>query len=67
MIYIQISDKQDARGFVILAKRGFPVVCLAGNTYGVRDEQLKLLKRKRISFKKLEPSKIPIPNPALAI
>src|SRR5882672_7738530 len=28
MIYIQIPEKQDARGFLILAKSGYPVVCL---------------------------------------
>jgi hypothetical protein len=67
MIYIQLSDKQDAKGFLLLAKSGFPVVCLPENTYGVREEHLKLLKRKRISFKKLEASKIPMPKPALAI
>ena len=67
MIYIQLSDKQDAKGFLLLAKSGFPVVCLPENTYGVREEHLKLLKRKRISFKKLDASKIPMPKPALAI
>ena len=67
MIYIQIPEKQDAKGFLALAKSGFPVVCLPENTYGVRDEHLKLLKRKRISFKKLEPRKIRMPRPALAI
>jgi len=66
MIYIQIPDKEDAQAFVILAKSGLPVVCLADNTYGIRDEHLKLLKRDGIAFKKLEPSKIPIPKPALA-
>jgi hypothetical protein len=67
VIYIQIPDKQDAKGFLVLAKSGFPVVCLPENTYGVREEQLKLLKSKRISFKKLEASKIRMPKPALAI
>ena len=67
MIYIQLSDKQDAKGFLLLAKSGFPVVCLPENTYGVREEHLKLLRRKRISFKKLDASKIPMPKPALAI
>lgn len=67
MIYIQLQSDQDARGFLLLAKSGFPVVCLPENTYGVRDEQLKLLKRKRIRFKELEPNKIRMPNPALAI
>ena len=65
MIYIRLSDKQDAKGFLVLAKSGSPVVCLPENTYGVREEHLKLLKRKRISFTKLEASKIPIPKPAL--
>lgn len=67
MIYIQIPEKQDAKGFLLLAKSGFEVVCLPKNTYGVREEHLKLLKRKRISFKKLEASKIRMPKPALAI
>ena len=67
MIYIQIPEKQDARGFLLLAKSGFALVCLPENTYGVCEEHIKLLKRKRISFKKLEPSKIPMPKPALAI
>ena len=53
MTYIQIPEKQDAKGFLLLAKSGFEVVCLPKNTYGVREEHLKLLKRKRISFKKL--------------
>jgi hypothetical protein len=67
MIYIQIPADQDGKGFLLLAKSGFPVVCLSQNTYGVRDEHLKLLKRKRIRFKKLEPGKIRMPKPALAI
>lgn len=67
MIYIQIPEKQDAKGFLLLAKSAFPVVCLPENTYGVREEHLKLLKRKRISFKKLEASKIRMPKPALAV
>jgi len=67
MIYIQISEKHDARGFLLLAKSGFQVVCLPENTYGVRDEHLKLLRRKRINFKKLDASKIRMPKPALAV
>lgn len=67
MIYIQLPDDQDAKGFLLLAKSGFPVVCLRENTYGVLDEHLKLLKRKRVRFKELEASKIRMPNPALAI
>ena len=67
MIYIQIPEKQDAKGFLLLAKSGFAVVCLPKNTYGVREEHLKLLKRKRITFKKLEASRIRMPKPALAL
>jgi hypothetical protein len=67
MIYIQIPEKQDARAFLALAKSGFPIVCLPKNTYGVRNEHLKILKRERISFKKLKASKVRIPTPALAI
>ncbi len=67
MIYIQVSGKQDARAFVALAKSGSPVVCLPENTYGVRDEHLKILRSKKISFKKLSPSQVPVPKPALAV
>jgi hypothetical protein len=67
MIYIQIPEKQDAKGFLLLAKSGFQVECLPNNTYGVREEHLKILKRKRISFKRLEAGKIRIPKPALAV
>ncbi len=65
MIYIQIPEKQDAKGFLILAKSGFPVVCLAANTYGVREQHVALLKRKRIAFKNLTPQRFAYPNPAL--
>jgi hypothetical protein len=67
MIYIQIPERQDAKGFLVLAKSSFAVVCLPNNTYRVRDEHLRLLKRKRIAFKKLNASKIRMPKPALAI
>ena len=67
MIYIRVTDRNDAKTFIALAKSGSPVVCLAENTYGVRDEHLKLLKRKRISFRKLAPSKVPVPKPAIAV
>ena len=53
MIYIRVPDKQDAQAFLALAKSGSPVVCLPANTYGVRYEHLKILKRQKISFKKL--------------
>ncbi len=66
MIYIQIPAKQDAKGFLILAKSGFSIVCLPHNTYGVCDEHLRLLKSKRVAFKRLDAGNIPIPTPALA-
>ena len=67
MIYIQVSERQDAKTFLALAKSGSAVVCLANNTYGVRDEHLKILKRKKISFKRLPPNRIPVPEPAVAV
>ena len=65
--YIQIPEKHDAKGFLALAKSGIPVSCLPDNTYGVHPEQLKILKRKRIPFKKLQAGKIPLPRPTLAV
>jgi hypothetical protein len=65
--YIQISEKYDARGFLALAKSGVPVSCLPQNTYGVHPEHLRILKRKRIPFKKLEAGKITLPRPILAV
>lgn len=67
MTYIQVSDRQDAKAFLALAKSGSPVVCLPENTYGVRDEHLKILKSRKISFKKLPASKVPVPKPARAV
>jgi hypothetical protein len=48
---IQIPEKHDAKGFLLLAKSGMPVVCLADNIYGVSPDQIRTLKRKRIPFK----------------
>jgi hypothetical protein len=53
MIYIQIPEKHDALGFLALAKSGIPISCLPNNSYGVSNEHLKLLRRKRTPFKKL--------------
>ena len=66
-IYIQIPERRRADAFLLLIKSGFSVVCLAGKIYGVRDEHLKFLKRKRIPFKKLDASKLRIPTPRLAV
>lgn len=67
MIYIEIPEKHRADAFLLLVKSGFSVVCLAGKIYGVREEHLRFLKRKRIPFKKLDASKIRIPEPSLAV
>jgi len=67
MIYIQIPEQHRSDAFLLLLKSGFSVVCLAGKIYGVREEHLKFLKRKRIPFKKLDASKIRIPEPSLAV
>ena len=66
MIYIRIPEKEDAVGFLALAKSGIPVSCLAENTYGVQQEHLKILKRRKISFKKLGAKNVHLPKPSLA-
>lgn len=66
MIYVQIPEKHDAMGFLALAKSGTPVYCLAGNIYGVRTDHIKILKRKRIPFKKLDAKNIRLPKSSLA-
>ena len=63
--YIQIPEKHDDKGFLELAMSGIPVTCFPENTYRVWTEHLKLLRKKRIPFKKLDPSKIRIPKPSL--
>ena len=65
--YIQISEKYDAKGFLALARSGVPVSCLPKNTYGVHPEHLRILKRKRIPFKKLQASHVSLPRPTLAV
>jgi len=67
MIHVRIPERHDAEAFLLLAKSGFPIVCLPQNTYGVRDEHLRILKRERIPFKKLEAGRIPMPKPAMAV
>jgi len=67
VIYIQIPGRQRADAFLLLVKSGFPVVCLPQKIYGVREEHLKFLRRKRIPFRKLDASKIRIPQPVLAV
>jgi hypothetical protein len=64
MIYIQIPEEHDAIGFLELAKSGSPVRCLPENSYGVLDEHLRLLKRKRIPFKELKTNNVRLPRPS---
>ena len=66
MIYVQIPEKHDARGFLLLAKTGAPVTCLADNVYGVSPDHIKILKRKRIPFKKLPAKSVHLPKSSLA-
>jgi hypothetical protein len=66
MIYVQIPEKHDARGFLLLAKSGTPVSCLLGNVYGVTPEQVGLFKRKQIPFKKLPAKSVLLPESSLA-
>lgn len=66
MIYVQIPEKHDAMGFLALAKSGTPLYCLAGNIYGVRTDHIKILKRKRIPFKKLDARNVHLPKSSLA-
>ena len=66
MIYVQIPEKHDAKGFLALAKSGTPVYCLAENIYGLRTDHIKILKRKRIPFKKLDAKNDHLPKSSLA-
>lgn len=66
MIYIRIPEKEDAVGFLALAKSGIPISCLAQNTYGVQQEHLKILKRSKISCKKLDAKDVHLPKPSFA-
>ena len=66
MIYVQIPEKHDAKGFLLLAKSGAPVSCLAGNIYGVSSDHIKILQRKRIPFKKLPAKSVRLPKYPLA-
>jgi hypothetical protein len=67
MIHIQIPAAYRTDALLLLVKSGFPIVCLSQKRYGVHDEHIKILKRKRIPFKKLDTSKIRMPKPSLAI
>jgi hypothetical protein len=62
MIYIQILNDENGAAFVALAKSGTSVLCLPDDTYAVTSEHLKLLRQKRIPFKKLEKVRMPEPS-----
>jgi hypothetical protein len=66
MVFIRLSEKCDARGFLVLAKSGFPIVCLPDNVYGVGKEQLKLLKQQKMSYKTLPANSVRLPKVSLA-
>ena len=63
MIYIQLLKDDNAVGFLTLAKSRTPVLCLPEDTYGVSTEHLKLLRRKRIPFKKVDSKTVRLPKP----
>lgn len=67
MIYIQIPEAHRSDALLMLVKSGVPIVCLPQKRYGVHEEHLKILKRKGIPFKKLDASKIRLPEPTFAL
>ena len=66
MTYIQIPEKHDAEGFILLAKSGVPVTCLADNVYGVAPEHIRILKRRKIPFRTLPAKRVRLPKSSLA-
>ena len=66
MIYIQLSEKVDAKGLMVLIKSGYSILCLPENIYGVRTEHLKVLKAKKIPFKILNAHEVPMPKVSVA-
>ena len=67
MFYIQIPEPYRSNALLMLVKSGFPIVCLPKKKYGVREEHIKLLRRKRIPFKRLDANKIRMPEASLAV
>ena len=67
MTYIQIPAAFRADALLLLVKSGFPIVCLPQKKYGVHEEHLNILKRKGIPFRKLDPSKIRMAEPTVAL
>jgi hypothetical protein len=66
MTYIQIREKYDAEAFLLLARSGASVTCLPDNIYGVIPDHLKILKRKKIPFKRLPAKSVRLPKSSLA-
>ena len=66
MIYVQILEKHDAKGFLLLAKSGTPISCFRHNIYAVIPEHTKILKRKRIAFRKLTAKNVRLLKSSLA-
>lgn len=57
MIYIQIPEQYNAKGFYNLMLNG-PVKCLPDNVYVVNEEQIKILKKSSIPFKEIDPANL---------
>ena len=66
MVFVQIREKHDGKGFLLLAKSGSPIICLPDNVYGVGKEHLKLLKREKVSYKRLPAHSVRLPKASLA-
>ena len=66
MTYVQIPEKHDANGFLLLAKSGTPVSCLPDNIYRLIPDHIKILKRKRIPFKKIPAKSVRLPESSIA-
>jgi len=67
MIYIEIPDPHRSDALLMLVKSGPPIVCLPQKKYGVREEHLNILRRKRIPFKKIDANTIPLAKTPLAV
>jgi len=62
MIYIKITEKHAVKGFYLLMTNG-TVKCLPDDVYVVNKEQLKLLDKHKIHYKKLKPQDVKITLP----
>ncbi|MDZ7290413.1 MAG: hypothetical protein ONB44_14510 [candidate division KSB1 bacterium] len=62
MIYIQIPEKQDAKGLYVLMTNG-TVKCLPDNVYIINKDQLKLLDKHKIRYKRLKPGDVKLTEP----